>query len=337
MLISWNTTRQCHLNCRHCYRDAGAKEARELSTEEGKTLLEEIKHSGFRLVIFSGGEPLLRDDIVELTAYASQLGLRPVFGTSGTMLTREKVRELKKAGALRLGISLDSAEAPIHDDLRQVPGSWQEAVEGMENCRVEGLEFQVHTTVVESNYEEFERIADFSVELGAEAHHVFFLVPTGRAVDMEKEALRQRQYEKLLHRIMEKQKTLPIELKPTCAPQFMRIAALKGMDMRFSRGCLAGTAYCCITPNGDVNPCPYLPIKVGNVLETPFSRIWRESEMFQQLRQGDLGGKCGYCNFREACSGCRARAYYYHDGDFMAEDPWCLYRPSGKEETVGTD
>lgn len=331
MLVSWNTTRQCHLNCRHCYRDAGEKDARELSTEEGKTLLDEISRCGFQLVIFSGGEPLLRNDILELTAHARGLGLRPVFGTSGTMLTREKARELKEAGAMRMGISLDSAEAPIHDDLRRVPGSWKAALQGMENCRAVGLEFQVHTTVVESNVEEFERIADLSVKLGAAAHHVFFLVPTGRAVSMEKEALRQRQYEKLLHRIMEKQTRVPIELKPTCAPQFMRIAAVKGMETRFSRGCLAGTAYCCITPGGDVNPCPYLPLKAGNVLETPFSSLWRGSELFQTLRRGEMGGKCGHCEFGDTCSGCRARAYYYH-GNMMAEDPWCLYRPREQEE-----
>ncbi len=291
MLISWNTTRKCHLRCRHCYRDAGEKDARELSTEEGKKLLNEIAHSGFKIIIFSGGEPLLRDDILELTSHAHGLGLRPVFGTTGTNITREMARLLKKAGALRMGISLDSSDEDIHDELRQVPGSWRKAVEGMKNCLAEGLEFQVHTTVVENNYNEFERITDFSVELGAMAHHVFFLVPTGRALDMEQEALRRKKYEKLLHRILDKQKNVSLELKPTCAPQFMRIAAQKGMLTRFSRGCLAGTAYCCITPNGDVNPCPYLPVKVGNVLETPFPQIWQENEVFKRLRSEKLGGK----------------------------------------------
>ncbi len=338
MLISWNTTRQCHLRCRHCYRDAGQKEARELSTEEGRVLLDEIARCGFQMIIFSGGEPLLRADICELTAHARGLGLRPVFGTSGTTLSREVARELKKAGALCMGISLDSAGETVHDELRRVPGSWRSAVEGMENCRAEGLEFQVHTTVVESNYEEFERITNLAASLGARAHHVFFLVPTGRALDMEQEALRRKKYERLLHRILEKQKEVPLELKPTCAPQFMRIAAQKGIKLRFSRGCLAGTAYCCITPNGDVNPCPYLPLKVGNVLDTPFSRIWEESEVFQRLRAGPLGEKCGSCRYLELCSGCRARAYYYYDGDYMAQDPWCLYRSAAaKEEPVGPD
>ena len=326
MLISWNTTRECNLRCRHCYRDAGAQEARELTTKEGYALLEEIAISGFNIIIFSGGEPLLREDIFDLTSYAGELGLRPVFGTTGTTITREVAGELKQAGALRMGISLDSVSEESHDELRQVPGSWRRAVEGMENCRAVGLEFQVHTTVMENNYKEFESITDFSIEIGAKAHHVFFLVPTGRAQDMEAETLRRKNYEELLHRIMKKQKEVHIEIKPTCAPQFMRIAAQKGMDIRFSRGCLAGTAYCCITPSGDVNPCPYLPIKIGNVLKTPFSQIWKNNEVFKRLRSGELGGKCYRCRFSEICSGCRARAYYY-EGDYMAEDPWCLHQP----------
>ena len=116
-----------------------------------------------------------------------------------------------------------------------------------------------------------------------------------------------------------------MEIKPTCAPQFMRIAAQKDMDLRFTKGCLAGTAYCVIIPNGDVNPCPYLPVKVGNVRETPFSQLWRDSPVLATLREAKVGGACGACKYQAICGGCRARAYYYADGDFMAEDPWCTY------------
>ncbi len=326
MIISWNTTRECHLKCRHCYRDAGARDQGELSTEEGKALIGEIARAGFKILILSGGEPLLREDIYELTAQAKKAGLRPVFGTTGTTITPEAAQKLKDAGAACIGISLDSAGPEIHDELRQVPGSWQGAIDGMRNCRAVGLPFQVHTTVVEQNYHQFEAITDLSVQEGAIAHHVFFLVPTGRALNMETEALREKQYEQLLHRIMKKQKEVGIELKPTCAPQFMRIARQLGMPMRFSRGCLAGTAYCCIIPSGDVHPCPYLPVRVGNVRETPFSEIWRTAEMFKQFRSDQFGGKCGTCDHKDVCSGCRARAYYYTEGDYMAEDPWCLYR-----------
>jgi len=326
MIISWNTTWECHLKCKHCYRDAGAKREDELSTVEGKKLIDEIAQAGFKILILSGGEPLLREDIFELTAYAKAVGLRPVFGTTGTTITPEIAEKLKEAGAQCIGISLDSIDSQVHDEFRQVTGSWQAAVDGMKNCLAVGLPFQIHTTVVDKNYHEFEAITDFAVEVGAVAHHVFFLVPTGRALDMEAEALREKQYEQLLHRILKKQKEVPIELKPTCAPQFMRIARQMGMEMRFSRGCLAGTAYCCILPNGEVHPCPYLPKKVGNVKEKPFTEIWRTAEMFNQFRSDQFGGKCGTCDHKDVCSGCRARAYYYSDGDVMAEDPWCLYR-----------
>ncbi len=117
-----------------------------------------------------------------------------------------------------------------------------------------------------------------------------------------------------------------LNVRPSCAPQFMRIAKQKGMDMRFTKGCLAGTSYCVIIPNGDVHPCPYLPIRVGNVRETPFSQIWAKSEMFDTLRRNDLSGKCGGCDCKDICGGCRARAYYYSDGDYMAEEPWCAYK-----------
>lgn len=326
MIISWNTTWECHLNCKHCYREAGAKRENELSTADGKKLIDEIARAGFKLLILSGGEPLLREDIFELTAKAREVGLRPVFGTAGTMITDHVARELNEAGAACMGISLDSATAPLHDGFRQVPGAFEGALRGMEACRAAGLPFQIHTAVVEQNYHEFEKITDLAVNMGAAAHHVFFLVPTGRGKDIEAEALREKQYEELLRRILKKQREVDIEIKPTCAPQFMRIAAQMEMPMRFTRGCLAGTAYCCILPNGVVHPCPYLPLEVGNVRTKPFDKIWEEAETFQVLRRDELGGKCGVCKYKSSCGGCRARAFYYADGDYMAEDPWCLYR-----------
>lgn len=325
MIISWNTTNQCNMYCEHCYRDAGAKVEDELNTDEGKALIDEIAKAGFKIMIFSGGEPLMRSDILELVSYAKSKGLRPVFGTNGTLITPEMAKNLKDAGALAMGISLDSVDAAKHDRFRATPGAWEGAVQGMRNCREAGLPFQIHTTVVDWNYDEVEKITDLAVELGAMAHHIFFLVPTGRAVNIEQESLRAEQYEKLLHRIMKKQQQVDIELKPTCAPQFMRIADQMGLKMRFTKGCLAGTAYCIISPKGDVQPCAYLNIPVGNVRQQPFSEIWQDNEVFQRLRQEPLKGGCGSCRYGNICGGCRARAYFYHD-DYMAEEPWCLYQ-----------
>ena len=312
-IISWNTTNACNMYCAHCYRDAGCRAEEELSTEEAKKLLREIAKAGFRIMIFSGGEPLTRPDILELVSYARGLGLIPVFGTNGTLIDLPMAKALKEAGACGMGISLDSLDKQKHDAFRSFPGGWDGAVRGMMNCRAVGLPFQIHTTVMDWNAHEIEAMTDFAVEIGARAHHFFFLVPTGRAETIEEESLRAEAYEDVLSRIMKKQETVDIELKPTCAPQFLRIADQLGVHTRFTRGCLAGLTYCIISPRGKVQPCAYLSRELGDVRETPFDEIWAKNEVFHRLRTLDYGG------------GCRARAAYYHGGDFMAEEPWCLY------------
>ena len=325
MIVSWNVTNACNMYCDHCYREAGCKAEEELSTQEAKTLLEQIAKARFKIMIFSGGEPLMRPDIVELVAYATKLGLRPVFGTNGTLITLEMAKKLKAAGAMGMGISLDSLDKAKHNEFRKFPGAWEGAVRGMENCRKAGLPFQIHTTVMDWNNAELESITDFAVEKGAVAHHFFFLVPTGRAKSIEAESLRAEQYEDTLTRIMKKQQQVDIELKPTCAPQFMRIADQMGIKTRFRRGCLAGTAYCIISPRGKVQPCAYLNMELGDVRKTPFDEIWQNNEVLKTLRTLDYKDGCGACEYKGACGGCRARAAFYNDGDYMAEEPWCLY------------
>jgi len=324
VIISWNTTNACNMYCKHCYRDAGAKAEEELSTAEGMTLIDQIADAGFKIMIFSGGEPLMRDDIFTLVSHARARDLRPVFGTNGTLITIDVARRLKDAGAMAMGISLDSIDPDRHDEFRASPGAWSGAVKGMRACSEAGLPFQIHTTVMDWNMPEVEKLTDFAVSVGAVGHHIFFLVPTGRAVNIEAESLRAGQYEDLLRRIMKKQSETKIELKPTCAPQFMRIAAQMGIKTRFSKGCLAGLSYCIISPRGIVQPCAYLNIPAGNVRENSFVDIWRDAEIFKTLRTEEYKGGCGDCNFKKVCGGCRARAYFYH-GDYMAEEPWCLY------------
>lgn len=328
MLVSWNTTNQCNMFCDHCYRDAGIKAADELSTDEARQMIREIKKAGFRIMIFSGGEPLMRPDIYELGEFATGLGLRAVMGTNGSLITPEVARKIKEAGFMAAGVSLDSLDPAKNDAFRKLKNAYQLTVAGMKNLKDAGLPFQIHTTVMDWNVNELEAITDFAVEIGAMAHHVFFLVPTGRAVNIETEALRVAEYEKTIARLMNKQKQVKIEIKPTCAPQFMRIADQKGISLRFSRGCLAGISYCIISPVGKVQPCAYMDMPLGNVRELPFDKIWRENEVLQKLRTMDYQGKCGRCDYKDRCGGCRARANYYN-GDYMAEDTWCLYHPRG--------
>lgn len=326
MIVSWNTTNACNMYCAHCYRDAGCKAEEELSTEEAKRLLEQIARAGFKIMIFSGGEPLMRPDILDLVKYAADLHLIPVFGTNGTLITKEMAKSLKQAGAKGMGISLDSLDQKKHDAFRRFSGAWEGAVTGMRNCREAGLPFQIHTTVMDWNQSELEAMTDFAVEIGAKAHHFFFLVPTGRAASIEEESLRAEAYEDVLTRIMKKQQEVPIELKPTCAPQFLRIADQLGYSSRFRRGCLAGLSYCIISPKGKVQPCAYLHMELGDVRKTPFDEIWKTSEVLEKLRSLEYSGGCGRCRYKNTCGGCRARAALYHEGDYMAEEPWCLYR-----------
>lgn len=328
-IVSWNTTNACNLYCAHCYRGSGEEAAGELTTAEGMTLIEEIARAGFQIMIFSGGEPLLRPDILELIRHAREVGLRPVLGTNGTLLSLETARALQDAGLMAAGISLDSLDAAAHDRLRGQQGAWQAAVNGMQHCRAVGLPFQIHTTVMDWNADEICAITDFAVEIGARAHHIFFLVPTGRGEDIEGQALERHAYENVLTRIMSKAKNVSIEVKPTCAPQFIRVADQVGHKQRFAKGCLAGTSYCIISPRGDVQPCAYLDLPLGNVRDLPFDRIWAENETLARLRTRNYSGSCGDCHYSDRCGGCRARAAYYHEGDIMSADPLCILNREG--------
>jgi len=331
MLVSWNTTNQCNMFCDHCYREAGARLEDELTTRQGETLIGQIKEAGFRVLILSGGEPMMRPDIYDLSAYATRIGLRVVMGTNGTLITPEAARRLKESGLMACAVSLDSIHPEQNDSFRKLPNAYKLALQGIDNLKKAGIPFQINTTVMDWNVDQLEALTDLAVELGAAAHHFFFLVPTGRAVDIEQEALRVRDYERTIGMLMEKQKKIDIEIKPTCAPQFIRIAERKGIKLRFTRGCLAGISYCIISPRGDVQPCAYLNIPLGNVKERSFADIWQNSPVFKRLHSMEYSGKCGICDYRDRCGGCRARAYYYRDGDYMAEDDWCLYQPRGQE------
>jgi len=224
-------------------------------------------------------------------------------------------------------VSLDSLDAKKHDEFRGMENAFELTLSGIKNLQKAGIPVQINTTVMDWNVDEIEQITDYTVDIGAIAHHVFFLVPTGRAVDIEAEALRVSAYERTIARLMKKQKKVNIEIKPTCAPQFLRVAEMMGLDLRFSRGCLAGISYCIISPKGDVQPCAYLDIPLGNVKEESFDSIWDKNETLNTLRSMEYKGKCGVCDYKSKCGGCRARAYYYSGGDYMAEDEWCLYKP----------
>ena len=327
-ICSWNVTNKCNLYCKHCYRDAGKEAENELSTEEGLALLDEIAKAGFKLMVFSGGEPLMRPDILELTKHAASLGLRPVYGTNGYYLDLEMAKKIKAAGGAAVAISLHMIDKDKLDAFCGVNDAYKMSIEAMRNCQEVGLAFQVNTTVFDSNMEDIEKICDLAKEMGAKSHHILFLVPTGRGKDLEENSLRATQYERLIRRLLKKRVEIDFDIKPTCAPHFKRIADHLKIPMeRYSRGCLAGLTYVSIIPNGDVWPCPYLSMKLGNVRETPFSEIWKNNPTLKKLREMEYTGACGVCEYKNTCGGCRARAHFYFD-DFMAQEPWCMYKNS---------
>lgn len=352
-LISWNLTFKCNLKCAHCYINANeGKGGEELSTEEGMMLIDQIAEVAKPTLILSGGEPLLREDVFELARYASKRGFKVTMGTNGTLLGDRVAKRLKSSGVRKIAISLDSSMPEKHDEFRGVKGSWERAVEGIRACRRNGIDVQINTTITQRNYNEIAGILDLAERLGAKDLHAFFLVPTGRGKGLEKAPAA---YEKMLVTILKEGMKHKINVKPTCAPQFARLVKQMGFKprRRWSRGCIAGLSYCRVYPTGDVTPCPYLPISLGNVRERSFKEIWFDSKVLKALRDfNNLKGRCGACEYRDVCGGCRARAYGLtssaigvcdglHEptglkGDYLAEDPWCAYRPKALgEEKIG--
>ena len=325
MIVSWMTTNACNLKCEHCYQDADFSTDKELTTEEGMKLIDEIARAGFKIMIFSGGEPLMRPDIFDLVQHAASVGLRPVFGSNGTLITKEVARKLKDCGACAMGISVDSLDPAKHDMFRGLPHAHELTMQGIENCKEVGLPFQLHTTVVGWNRDEITQITDFAQEIGAVGHYIFFLIPVGRGKLIKETALEVKENEELLRAIMRKQGEVSIDVKPTCAPQFTRVAQQLGIESRFSRGCLAGLTYCVVGSEGLVRPCAYMEETAGDVRKQSFDEIWKTSPIFTKLRTQAYSGACNTCDYKAGCGGCRARAAYYHDGDIMAQDDYCAH------------
>jgi heme b synthase len=341
-LVAWETTRNCNLNCVHCRAAATRGPYRnELDTKTALGLVDRIAAVGKPIVILTGGEPLLRPDIFEIARYGTDRGLRMVMAPNGTLVDADNARRMVEAGIQRISISLDGADAASHDRFRGVPGAFEGALRGIDHARRAGLEFQINTTVTRANLEQIPRIQQLAVELGAVAHHIFLLVPTGRGKYIVDQAIDAVQYEETLNWFYDQRGKTPLQLKATCAPHYYRIlrqrARAEGVSVTFeshgldavTRGCLAGTGFCFISNEGVVQPCGFLALTCGNVTETPFGEIWSHSEIFAALRDPDrLEGKCGRCEYRRVCGGCRARAYEA-TGNFLAEEPLCSYQPSG--------
>lgn len=328
-LVSWNLTKRCNLRCPHCYMEAGRAAERELTTEECRGLIDEMRALGTEMLILTGGEPLLRRDIYDIARHASEQGLWVVMGTNGVLLTDRVARKMVACGVKGVGISIDSTDPEKHNRFRGGPNAWAHSVRALEICRAHGLQVLVQATVMGMNAAEIPELLAFAREKGAWSFNLYFLVRTGRGQEMND--LSPEQSEALLADLVEAQdRNRPMLVRSKCAPHFKRIAYEQGRGGLASGGCMAGTQYCRITPEGDVTPCPYMTVTAGNVLERSFTEIWRQAPVFQELRDlGQLKGRCGRCEYNELCGGCRCRAYAAF-GDYLQEDPACTYQPTGR-------
>ncbi|MEK6790986.1 MAG: radical SAM protein [Deltaproteobacteria bacterium] len=335
-LISWNITKRCNLNCSHCYLDAKEMDgAGDISTEDAKKFIDEIAVvNPNAMLILTGGEPLLRPDCFVLASYASSKGLMVVIGTNGTLLDDVTVGRLAASGVKGVGISLDSASPAYHDRFRGMSGAWEKTASGIEAVKRHGLSFQLQLTVTKENRADIPALIELAREKGAKAINVFFLVCTGRGQNMTD--LSPQEYEDTLIYLASAEKKLEgsIMVRARCAPHFLRVAAGMnpegGIMKGHTSGCIAGTGYLRIAPDGEVTPCPYMPPAGASLKTSSLMDIWNNDPVFRALRSPDYSGKCRDCEFSDTCGGCRARALATGKG-LMGEDTWCVYEPTGKK------
>ena len=316
LIIAWELTAACNLSCRYCRASASHEpDQGELDTDEAKRFVESIAPLK-PMLILSGGEPLLRPDLFQIIRLAVSLGIRVSLASNGTLITSGLAEEIADSGVSRVSISLDGADAAMHDHGRG-QGSFERSIKGIENLRGR-VDFQINFTVTQKNQSELIRIFDLAEKLGAAALHIFFLVPTGRG--REEDVITPVRQEEMLRQIEGEMDRRTLEVQVTCAPQYARLK--RPGHGRGSGGCLAGRGFVFVSRKGEVYPCGYLPLRVGSVREKNFIEIWENSPELQALREGRLKGKCGRCEFSRSCGGCRARAYAL-TGDYLQSDPSC--------------
>ena len=373
-LVFWESTVGCNLECIHCRRLEVAHELskRDMSTEESLAFIRTLPETGKPILVFSGGEPLMRPDIFDLAQTARDLGLPTALATNGTLMNEKIAQTIKDVGIRRVSISFDGPDAPTHDSFRG-QGAYDSAIAGTKLLRKLGISVQINSTIARHNYQKLDATYRLALDLGADALHLFMLVPVGCGMELpDSIKLNPEEYENALNWIYDRSLENKLHLKATCAPHYFRVmrqrakadgrplpaaahphrgmspsslapdgnpgpahahptghpGAVTPNDMTaMTKGCLAGQAVCFVSHSGEVFPCGYLPVSSGNVRKIPFPKIWAESAVFADLRDDSkLEGKCGLCEYKKVCMGCRARAYSA-TGSYLAEEPNCGHTP----------
>jgi radical SAM protein with 4Fe4S-binding SPASM domain len=341
----WEMTAACNLQCIHCHTSGGKSANDELTTAEAKHLMDQLAEvSEFRMMAFTGGEPLMREDLFELLAYAQALGFTNTLATNATLIDDEVARRLRRCGVVIGAVSLDGFDAATHDYVRNQPGAFEAALRGIRALRRAGIPLHINITAMEYNLDQLEPLMALVDELGTAILIMYQLVPVGRGQGIKAAALDLSANERLIRFMARAQGVIRAIMEPVAGPQYWPfLLQQNGIDggplLRLAEtvfhGCSAGRGFVYIKPNGEVWPCPFIEVNCGNVRETPFPTIWATSPIFKHLREREerLQGRCGECQYRRLCGGCRGRAWAI-TGDYLAEDPSCfIHSSSGNEKT----
>lgn len=351
-LVIWETTQACDLACKHCRAEAQPnRHPEELSTAEAKALLRDVRRFGPIIFVFSGGDCLKRPDIVELVAYGKELGLRMAITPATTPLTsREKLEELRDAGLARLAISLDGSHPGIHDEFRQVSGSFDHGIRILRTSQELGISTQVNTVVARHNLDDFDNLCTLMTELGIVFWEVFFLIPMGRA--RPEDVASAEEFERVFNRLYDLSKTAPFDIKATAAPQYSRVVLQRKVAERRNggktdadvltdgagislidgigraRGVNDGDGFMFVSHTGEIFPSGFLPVSAGNIRRDDLVEVYRDSSLFRLLRdRTQFKGKCAVCEYLSVCGGSRARAYAT-TGDYLEAEPFCAHVPA---------
>jgi heme b synthase len=316
----------------------------DLSFTECCQVIDEIAEYAPFILVLSGGEPLWRRDVFDIAHRAKSKGLRVALATNGTLVDETMAHRIHDAGIERVSISLDGADRVTHDTFRGHRGAFDSAVRGIRCLKELGVSTQINTTVSRHNEHQLADILKLAKDLGVDAFHMFLLVPVGCGLTIQDEqAVNGADAERILNWLYDRSLDSNMDLKATCAPHYYRILRQRRTEARragetvpelakegmhaVTKGCLAGTAVCFISHQGDVYPCGYLPVTAGNLRRDRFRHVWENAPVFQSLRDPEnLSGKCSICEYKNVCMGCRARAHGM-TGDYLAEEPFCIHQP----------
>jgi len=331
----WEMTTACNLRCIHCHASGGKPADDELTTEEGKRLLDELSSiSEFRMMAFTGGEPLMRKDLFELLAYSQALGFTNTIATNATLIDDDVALCMKRRGIVIAAVSLDGLDATTHDYVRGHPGTFEATLRGIRALHRAGILLHINITAMEYNVDQIEPMMDLVEELDTGILLMYQLVPVGRGRGIEDAALDLGANERLIRFIAQAQRSAQAIIEPVAGPQYwpfllqragIESGPLLSLAETVFHGCSAGRGFVYVKPNGEVWPCPFIEISCGNVRQTPFSEIWATAPLFQDLRAREdrLEGRCGDCTYKKLCGGCRGRSWAT-TGNHMAEDPSCF-------------